>query len=88
MTTESSKKPVPANDLERRLGFKIEIAEGREAGSVIWFGKDGVRPATGVEIALWTEVVRHEALRAPSGVPAESVIDPFGTPKEGGSSAE
>jgi hypothetical protein len=89
MATEwSGGMPKANNALEQRLGFRIEVAEGREAGTVVWFGSDigaGVRPATGVEIALWQEIERLNARNAPGGVPAESVSDPFGTTKGAGS---
>lgn len=75
----------PKNAMESELGFRIEIRPGDEAGSVVFFAnarRDTVtRPATGVEIKLWRMVERQAAATQPGGVPAESVIDPFGTPK-------
>lgn len=77
----------PRNNTERRLGFRVEIAPGGENGSVVYFsaaqqrGEGGVRPATGPEIALWTELMVMQAAFRTGGIPAESVVDPFGTPK-------
>lgn len=73
--------PEPANDLERRLGFRIEPDEGRESGTVIFFPggsreEGAVRPAYGTELKLWRELQGFGAW-----LDAHQVSDPFGTPK-------
>lgn len=85
MATEN-KSAQPNDALEERLGFRIEVRPGGEAGSVVWFkearhGTSNVRPATGVEIMLWQALQASITLTRPGGVAAERVIDPFGTPK-------
>lgn len=88
--TNESKPAIARTELERALGFRIEVRDGGEAGSVVWIGKTAVRPATGVEIKLWqalNAVIEHEgvpdyAVRSAFGLSAASVIDPFGTPRE------
>lgn len=73
-------KPAEArNELERALGFRIEVRDGGEAGSVVWIGRTAVRPATGVEIKLWEMLIKRDSI---ASVLADSVTDPFGTPKE------
>lgn len=74
----------PINELEAGLGFRIEILPNGQMGHVVMFpGTAGrtevaVRPATGVEIALWKVLIISTA---PNGVRADDVSDPFGTPK-------
>lgn len=78
------KIPQARTQLEAGLGFKIEINPNGESGLVIWFDRENaVRPATGVEVALWRALTIATAQSSPAGVPAEQVVDPFGTPKEG-----
>lgn len=44
-----------------RLGFRIDVREDGNAGSVVWSRSDlpngGVRPATSVEISLWNMIL-------------------------------
>lgn len=74
-----SKSAEARSPMETELGFRIEVRDGGEAGSVVWIGKTAVRPATGVEIALWQMLLKRDSI---AGVLAETVKDPFGTPKE------
>lgn len=80
MTASDDKPATARNELERALGFRIEVRSGGEAGSVVWIGKTVVRPATGVEIKLWQMLLKRDSI---AGVLADSVIDSLGTPKEG-----
>lgn len=57
-----------SDSLVQKLGFRIDVRTDGQAGTVIWMGSDigaGVRPATGVELKLWSalqSIIEHEGL--------------------------
>lgn len=82
------------NALQRQLGFRV-VTETPERGWVQYLTAEGhvitQRPATPQEIkmfgmlAKYADVLFHGvSIKREFGVPAETVVDPLGTPKESG----